>query len=193
MARTASTMLELGTAAPGFRLPDFDGRLHQLDDFAAAPALLVAFICEHCPFVRHIRAGFAQFTREYAPQGLAVVAINSNDIVAYPQDGPDAMRKESREFGYGFPYLLDATQEVARAYRAACTPDFFLFDSSRRLVYRGQFDGSRPGSDIPVTGADLRAAVDAVLAGRPAPLEQRPSLGCNIKWKAGNEPGYFAG
>jgi peroxiredoxin len=186
-------MLELGTAAPGFRLPDFDGRLHQLDEFAAAPALLVAFICEHCPFVRHIRAGFAQFTREYAPQGLAVVAINSNDIVAYPQDGPDAMRKESREFGYGFPYLLDATQEVARAYRAACTPDFFLFDSSRRLVYRGQFDGSRPGSDIPVTGADLRAAVDAVLAGRPAPLEQRPSLGCNIKWKAGNEPGYFAG
>ena len=193
MARTASTMLELGTPAPGFRLPDFDGRVHALDEFAAAPALLVVFICEHCPFVRHIRPVFAQFAREYASQGLAVVAINSNDIVAYPQDGPDAMRRESREFAYGFPYLLDATQEVARAYQAACTPDFFLFDASRRLVYRGQFDGSRPGSEVPVTGADLRAAADAVLAGRPVPPEQRPSLGCNIKWKAGNEPGYFAG
>jgi len=193
MARTASTMLELGTPAPGFRLPDCDGQLHRLDDFVDAPALLVAFICEHCPFVRHIRRAFAQFTREYAPNGLAVVAINSNDTVAYPQDGPDAMRKESREFGYGFPYLLDATQEVAKAYRAACTPDFFLFDASRRLVYRGQFDGSRPGGNQAVTGADLRAAVDAVLAGRPVPPEQRPSLGCNIKWKTGNEPGYFAG
>lgn len=191
MARTPSTMLELGTPAPAFRLPDFDGRMHALDDFSASPALLVVFMCEHCPFVRHIRGTLAAFAREYVPRGLGMVAINSNDLEAYPQDGPDAMRRESAELDYVFPYLVDATQAVARAYRAACTPDFFLFDGNRRLVYRGQFDGSRPGNGVPVTGADLRGAVDAVLAGRPVPPEQRPSVGCNIKWKAGNAPDYF--
>ena len=193
MARTPSTMLALGTAAPAFRLPDYDGHMHSLEDFAARPALLVAFICSHCPFVRHLRREFAAFAREYAPRGLAVVAINSNDIVAYPQDGPDAMRAEAAELGYGFPYLLDESQAVAKAYQAACTPDFFLFDASRRLVYRGQFDDSRPGTERPVTGADLRAAVDALLAGHPPVAEQRPSLGCNIKWRRGNEPAYAAG
>jgi len=192
MARTPSTMLALGTSAPHFDLPDFDGRRHALDDFAASRALLVAFICNHCPFVKHMRAEFATFAREYAGRGLAVVAIVSNDLDVYPQDGPDAMREEARSLGYVFPYLVDADQQTARAYRAACTPDFFLFDADRRLVYRGQFDDSRPGSDRPVTGADLRLAVDAVLAGTPVDADQRPSLGCNIKWKPGNEPDYHS-
>lgn len=190
MARTPSTMLALGTSAPHFDLPDFDGRRHALDDFAASRALLVAFICNHCPFVKHMRAQFATFAREYAGRGLAVVAIVSNDLDVYPQDGPDAMREEARSLGYVFPYLVDADQQTARAYRAACTPDFFLFGADRRLVYRGQFDDSRPGNDRPVTGADLRLAVDAVLAGTPVDADQRPSLGCNIKWKPGNEPDY---
>ena len=190
MARTPSTMLALGTRAPDFSLPDHDGKRHALQDFAAAPALLVAFICSHCPFVRHVRAEFAAFARDYRARGLAVVAINSNDLVAYPQDGPDAMRAEAAELGYEFPYLVDATQEVAKAYRAACTPDFFLFDAQRRLVYRGQFDDSRPGNGRPVTGADLRAAVDQTLAGRTPGPDQLPSLGCNIKWRPGNEPDY---
>ncbi|MDQ1345653.1 MAG: hypothetical protein QG586_1184 [Pseudomonadota bacterium] len=193
MARTPSTMLALGTPAPAFRLPDYDGRLHALEDFAAQPALLVAFICSHCPFVRHLRQEFAAFAREYALRGLAVVAINSNDILAYPQDGPEAMREEGAALGYGFPYLLDESQDVAKAYQAACTPDFFLFDASRKLVYRGQFDDSRPGTERPVTGADLRAAVDALLTGRSPVEEQRPSLGCNIKWRRGHEPAYAAG
>jgi len=191
MARTASTMLELGTRAPSFTLPDFDGVPHSLADFDASPALLVAFICSHCPFVKHIRAGFAQMAREYQGRGLAVVAINANDLVAYPQDGPDAMRAEAQALGYPFPYLVDETQAVAKAYRAACTPDFFLFDAARRLVYRGQFDDSRPGTDAPVTGADLRAAVEALLGGRAPAQAQCPSLGCNIKWKPGNEPDYY--
>jgi len=186
-------MLELGTPAPGFSLPDFDGHVHSLSDFAGAPALLVAFICSHCPFVQHLRGGFATMAREYQQRGLAVVAINSNDIEAYPQDGPDAMRAEAAELGYVFPYLLDSSQAVAKAYRAACTPDFFLFDGRRRLVYRGQFDDSRPGNGRPVTGADLRAAVDATLAGRTPAVEQQPSLGCNIKWRKGSEPDYYAG
>jgi len=193
MARTPSTMLPLGTHAPGFRLPDFDGRMHALEDFRDAPALLVAFVCNHCPFVRHLRTEFAAFAREYAPRGLAIVAINANDLEAYPQDGPDAMRQEAAELGYAFPYLIDASQSVAKAYRAACTPDFFLFDAARRLVYRGQFDDSRPGNGRPVTGADLRAAADATLAGRAATAEQFPSLGCNIKWRRGNAPDYAAG
>ena len=193
MARTPSTMLELGTPAPGFSLPDFDGRVHALADFAASPALLVAFICSHCPFVKHLRSEFAAMAREYQPRGLAVVAINSNDVEAYPQDGPDGMRAEAVQSGYAFPYLLDASQAVAKAYRAACTPDFFLFDAQRRLVYRGQFDDSRPGNGRPVTGADLRAAIDATLAGRAPAAEQQPSLGCNIKWRKGNEPDYYAG
>jgi peroxiredoxin len=186
-------MLELGTPAPDFLLPDFDGRVHGLGDFAAAPALLVAFICSHCPFVQHLRAQFSAMAREYQPRGLAVVAINSNDVDAYPQDGPDGMRAEAAQLGYVFPYLLDASQAVAKAYRAACTPDFFLFDARRQLVYRGQFDDSRPGNGRPVTGADLRAAIDATLAGRAPVAEQQPSLGCNIKWRKGNEPDYYAG
>jgi peroxiredoxin len=186
-------MLDLGTPAPDFALPDFDGRHHALGDFAVAPALLVVFTCSHCPFVRHLRGGLAAFAREYQPRGLAVIAINSNDIAAYPQDGPDAMRAEAAELGYVFPYLLDESQSVARAYRAACTPDFFLFDGNRRLAYRGQFDDSRPGNDRPVTGADLRAAAEAVLAGRAPAAQQFPSLGCNIKWRPGNAPAWYGG
>jgi peroxiredoxin len=186
-------MLELGTPAPGFSLPDFDARVHTLAEFAGAPALLVAFMCGHCPFVQHLRSEFAAMAREYRPRGLAVVAINSNDVEAYPQDGPDGMRAEAVQFGYVFPYLLDASQAVAKAYRAACTPDFFLFDAGRRLAYRGQFDDSRPGNGKPVTGSDLRAAIDATLAGRMPAAEQQPSLGCNIKWRKGNEPDYYAG
>ena len=193
MARTPSTMLELGTPAPDFVLPDYDGRRHALADFAAAPALLVVFTCNHCPFVRHVRPEFAAFAREYQARGLAVVAINSNDIENYPQDGPDAMRAEAAELGYAFPYLIDATQDVAKAYRAACTPDFFLFDARRQLVYRGQFDDSRPGNGRPVTGADLRAAVEATLAGGTPGPDQMPSLGCNIKWRKGHEPRYAGG
>ena len=193
MARTPSTMLELGTPAPGFSLPDFDDREHALAEFAGAPALLVAFICGHCPFVKHLRSEFAAMAREYQPRGLAVVAINSNDLGAYPQDGPDAMRTEAAQCGYVFPYLLDESQAVAKAYHAACTPDFFLFDGARRLAYRGQFDDSRPGNGRPVTGADLRAAVDAVLAGRAPAAEQFPSLGCNIKWRPGNAPAWHGG
>jgi peroxiredoxin len=188
MSLTPSTMLELGTEMPAFTLPDFDGKLVSSADYAAAPALLVAFICQHCPFVRHIRTELARFGAGYQARGLAIVAINSNDIAQYPQDGPDGMREEAREAGYTFPYLFDESQDVARAFRAACTPDFFLFDKDRRLVYRGQFDGSRPGSNVAVTGADLRAAVDAVLAGRPVPTPQRPSMGCSIKWAPGKAP-----
>ena len=192
MARTSSTMLPLGTPAPDFRLPDFAGRTHSLADVTYGRALLVVFICGHCPFVRHLRGEFARYAREYGAKGLAVVAINSNDLAAYPQDGPDGMRAEAAELRYDFPYLLDETQAVAHAYRAACTPDFFLFDADRRLAYRGQFDDSRPGDGQPVTGADLRAATDAVLAGRPPGASQKPSVGCNIKWKPGNAPAYVS-
>jgi peroxiredoxin len=191
MVKTASTMLPLGTPAPPFRLPDFSGRVVSIDEFRQAPALLVAFLCNHCPFVRHVRHEFARLAREYQERGVAVVGINSNDIEAYPDDSPAGMAAEAKAAGYTFPYLFDETQEVARAYRAACTPDFYLFDGGRRLVYRGQMDDSRPGSDLPVTGEDLRRALDAVLSGRPVPPEQKPSLGCNIKWKPGNAPDYF--
>jgi len=184
MAETPSTMVALGTPAPDFRLPDTDGQTVARDDFKDAAALLVMFICNHCPFVKHIRGGLAQFARDYRGRGLAIVAINSNDVVAYPADSPANMAKEKQSAGYVFPYLYDETQQVAKAYRAACTPDFFLFDGARKLVYRGQFDGSRPSNGRPVTGSDLRAAADAVLAGKPAPAEQTPSIGCNIKWKA---------
>ncbi len=191
MAKTASTMLPLGSAAPDFSLPDVDSKVHRLHDFGAAPGLVVAFICNHCPYVKHVRHALAQFTRDYQGKGIAVVAINSNDHGAYPQDGPDGMRAEIAEAGYAFPYLLDETQRVAQAYQAACTPDFFLFDAAHKLVYRGQFDASRPGNNQPVTGADLRAACDALLANRPIATEQHASLGCNIKWKPGNEPVYM--
>ena len=193
MARTESTMLPLGTPAPDFSLPDVDGRPVSLADFAGAPALVVIFLCNHCPYVRHLAAGLAQFGRDAAARGVAVVGISSNDARAYPDDGPEKMRDEAARQGYTFPYLYDATQSVARAYRAACTPDFFLFDAARRLVYRGQFDDSRPDNGRPVTGAALRGALEAVLAGQSVSAEQRPSLGCNIKWIPGQEPEYFAG
>ena len=191
MARTESTMLSLGTKAPDFSLVNVDGRTVSLTDFADAPALLVMFICNHCPFVKHIADALAQFTAEQLTKGVAVVGINSNDAAGYPADSPEQMVREAEERGYQFPYLYDETQEVAKAYRASCTPDFFLFDRDRRLVYRGQFDDSRPDSGIPVTGRDLRAAIEAVLAGKKPSENQRPSIGCNIKWAPGNEPDYF--
>lgn len=190
MALRHSRMLPLGTPAPAFRLPDTQGRTCTLEDHAAAPALLVAFLCNHCPYVKHILPGLAAFTREYGPRGLAVVAISSNDVSAFPEDAPQAMAAVARDHGFTFPYLYDESQDVALAYQAICTPDFFLFDRARRLVYRGQFDDSRPNNGVPVTGHSLRAAADAVLAGRPVPGEQRPSVGCSIKWKAGNEPDW---
>jgi peroxiredoxin len=183
MPPVASQMLPLGTAAPHFRLPDTDGTMVSLDDARGAPALLVMFICNHCPYVKHLRPALARLAREYAPRGVAVVAINANDAERYPDDSPEAMRREKEAHEYTFPYLYDATQEVARAYEAACTPDFFLFDRDFRLVYRGQFDASRPGSDVPVTGRDLRGALDAVLAGETVPADQTPSIGCSIKWR----------
>lgn len=191
MVRTPSTMLPLGTPAPDFKLMNVDGREVELADFAGKPALLVMFMCNHCPFVIHVADQLAQLGSEYMARGVAVVGINSNDTSAHPADSPERMVAEAEERGYQFPYLFDETQEVAHEYRAACTPDFFLFDQDRKLVYRGQLDDSRPGNGVPVTGKDLRAALDAVLAGAAPVSEQRASLGCNIKWKAGNEPDYF--
>jgi peroxiredoxin len=191
MAETPSTMLPLGTKAPYFRLPDPQGKLVSSDDFKDAPALLVVFMCNHCPFVKHIRSQFAELAREYQGRGVAIVGINSNDVEISPGDRPEKMAEEITAIGYTFPYLFDESQEVAKAYRAACTPDLYLFDRDRRLVYRGQFDDSRPGNGRPVTGADLRAALDAVLAGHAVPANQKPSIGCNIKWRSGNAPDYF--
>ena len=191
MVKTASTMLPLGTAAPDFSLPDVTGKMVSLADYADAPVLLVVFMCNHCPFVIHVAAGLAELAREYQGRGAAVVGINSNDVESFPDDAPAKMAEEVRRRGYTFPYLYDETQEVAKAYRAACTPDFYVFDTDHRLVYRGQMDSSRPQSGIEVTGEDLRAALDAALAGQPVSEQQRASLGCNIKWKAGNEPDYF--
>lgn len=190
MVAVNSTMLPLGTAAPDFHLPDVSGKTVSLADFKGKP-LVVMFICNHCPYVKHLRAGLAQLGRDYLPRGVAVVAVSSNDVENYPQDGPDRMKEEAKAAGYNFPYLYDATQAVAKSYRAACTPDFFLFDKDHRLAYRGQFDGSRPGNGLPVTGKDLRAALDALLAGTPVSSSQKPSIGCNIKWKSGSEPDYF--
>ena len=192
MAQTPSTMTDLGSPAPHFNLPDAEGTTRSMADFADARALVVMFICNHCPFVKHIADGLASFGKDYADRGVAVVAINSNDVAKYPDDAPDKMAEESRARGYVFPYLFDETQDVAKAYKAACTPDFFVYDAERRLAYRGQFDGARPKNGEPVTGADLRAAVDAVLAGDAPSAEQAPSIGCNIKWIPGNEPAYFA-
>ncbi len=190
MVATTSTMSPLGTRAPDFSLRDAEGETVSLSDFKDAPVLLVMFICNHCPFVKHIAPGLAELGRDYGPRGVAVVAINSNDIEKYPDDSPEKMAQEARTVGYTFPYLLDETQEVAKAYTAACTPDFFLYDADRKLVYRGEFDASRPNNEVPVTGADLRAALDAALAGEPPLAEQKASIGCNIKWKPGNEPAY---
>ena len=191
MALTPSTMLPLGTIAPGFQLPDTNGKTVSLADFKGRPALLVLFLCNHCPYVVHIRAGLAQLAREYSARGVGIVGINANDEIKYPADSPQKMKAEAKAAGYVFPYLFDATQEAAKSYRAACTPDIFLFDQDQRLVYRGQFDDSRPGNQEPVTGKDLRAALEAVLAGQPPLKIQRASIGCNIKWKPGNEPDYY--
>ncbi len=193
MVRTPSTMLPLGTSAPDFSLVNVDGQVVSLSDFADAPALLVIFMCNHCPYVIHVADQLALLTHEYMTRGVAVVGISSNDVANYPADSPEQMVAEAEARGYAFPYLYDETQEVAQSYHAACTPDFFQFDGSQKLVYRGQMDGSRPESGIPVTGEDLRAALDAVLAGGKPSEQQTPSLGCNIKWKAGNEPDYFGG
>lgn len=191
MVQTPSNMLPLGTEAPDFALPDFDGNIVKRSDFDGKPALLVMFICNHCPFVKHVQEELTRLARDYQEKGAAVVAINANDIANHPDDAPDKMALEAEKGGYTFPYLFDADQDTAKAYGAACTPDFFLFDGEKKLVYRGQLDDSRPGNDKPVNGADLRAALDAVLAGKLVPEEQKPSVGCNIKWKPGNEPDYF--
>ena len=190
MSLTPSTMLPLGTPAPDFTLPDTNGTPVSLADFPQ-PALLVIFMCNHCPYVVHLREGMARLARDYAPRGVGILGINANDVQNYPADSPGRMQAELKSAGYIFPYLYDEMQAVAKAFRAACTPDFFLFDAGRKLVYRGQFDDSRPGNGQPVTGRDLRAALDALLASQPVPAIQKPSLGCNIKWKTGNEPDYY--
>ena len=191
MAAVTSIMLPLGTEAPAFQLPDTQGKTISISDFRDAPALLVVFMCNHCPYVKHIRESLVELVKEYQAKGVAVVAINANDVDAYPDDSPELMARDAETYGYTFPYLYDQTQQVARAYKAACTPDFFLFDRDRRLVYRGQIDSSRPGNDKPLSGEDLRAALEAVLAGGQISAQQKPSMGCNIKWKPGNEPDYF--
>lgn len=192
MAATASTMLELGTQAPDFVLPDVvTGRALSLGSFQNKRALLVMFICHHCPFVKHVKLELARLADDYAAKDIGIVGISSNDPAVSADDSPDGLKQMVSEWGLHFPVLYDESQEVAKKYAAACTPDFFLFDAGRRLVYRGQLDDSRPSNGKPVTGADLRAAMDAVLAGRAVSGEQRPSLGCNIKWRAGNEPAYY--
>ena len=184
-----STMLELGTIAPDFSLPDaVSGHTISLSSLTGGKGLLVMFICPHCPYVKHVQKTLSSLLHEFAAEPLSVIAIQSNDVKQYPEDGPEGMRSQAAEAAFAFPYLYDESQEIAKAYRAACTPDFFLFDEGRRLVYRGQMDSSRPKNDTPVTGSDLRAAIDEVLVGRAVNPEQRPSIGCNIKWKPGNEP-----
>lgn len=191
MAAMASTMLPLGTRAPDFSLPNVaDGKTVRLQDFEGKPALLVMFICNHCPYVKHVRPELTRIAADTMPRGLAIVAINSNDVRAYPDDSPENMKKLAKAEGWKFPFLYDETQEVAKVYRAGCTPDFYVFDRDRRLAYRGQLDDSRPGNRVPLTGRDLRAAIDAVLAGKPVAGEQKPAVGCSIKWKRGNEPDY---
>ncbi len=185
-------MLPLGTQAPDFELPDATGKRVSLSDFKGASALVVAFLCNHCPYVKHLREALAQLARDYQARGVAFVGISSNDAVRYPADGPEEMAREAKAAGYVFPYVHDETQAVAKAYRAACTPDFYVFDQATRLIYRGQFDESRPGGNQRPTGRDLRAALDAVLQGKQVPVDQKPSIGCNIKWKPGNEPEWFA-
>jgi peroxiredoxin len=191
MARTESTMLPLGSIAPDFDLPDVvTGESTSLSKFKGAKALLVMFICEHCPFVKHVQDELARLGHDYIPQGLGIIAISANDVANYPQDSPAHLKAMAHRLNLNYPILYDETQAVAQSYQAACTPDFFLFDLDRRLVYRGQLDDSRPGNDKPVTGADLRAAIDAALVGKPISPDQKPSIGCNIKWKPGNAPAY---
>jgi peroxiredoxin len=191
MVLTPSTMLPLGTKAPDFSLPNVDGQSVSLRDFAGAKALLVVFMCNHCPYVIHVAPELAKLAAEYQAKGMAVVGINANDAATHPADSPEQMVHEVDQRGYTFPYLYDETQEVAKAYHAACTPDFYVFDKDQKLVYRGQMDSSRPNSGVPLSGKDLRGALNAVLAGKPVPSDQKPSIGCNIKWKAGGEPDYF--
>lgn len=191
MALTPSTMLSLGTTAPDFALLDVvSDQTLSLQDVMGEKGLLAMFICRHCPFVKHIQDQLAQLGRDYQPQGLNLVAISANNVATHPEDAPDKLREMATQVGFTFPFLYDETQAIAKAYQAACTPDFFLFDGDQKLVYRGQLDDSRPGSQIPVTGQDLRAAMDLVIAGQALPPEQKPSIGCNIKWKPGNEPNY---
>lgn len=192
MALTYSQMLPLGTPAPDFSLPDTNGKTISLRDFQGASALWVMFICNHCPYVQHVRPTIARLAREYQQKGVAVVAVNSNDAEKYPADSPAMMAQEVKAAGYTFPYLYDQSQELAKKFRAACTPEFYLFDRERRLYYRGRLDGSSPKNNVPTTGEDLRAVLDSLLAGKPAPADQNPSMGCNIKWRPGNEPDYFA-
>jgi peroxiredoxin len=189
MAAVESQMLELGTEAPPFSLPDPDGTVHSLREVAAA--YVVMFICNHCPFVKHVREELARIGRDYSDRDVAIYAINSNDVTTHPGDSPEKMKEEAAEWGYVFPYLYDESQDVAKAYRAACTPDFYVFDADRKLVYRGQLDDSRPSSNVPVDGRDLRAALEAVLSGKPVADTQKASIGCNIKWRPGNAPDYF--
>lgn len=192
MVRTASTMLSLGVEAPEFSLPDFDSRMWSRDQISGPAGMLVIFMCNHCPYVKHVASELVSIHQQYAPLGIGFVGISSNDVDNYPEDGPDKMRQEAAEQGYAFPYLYDESQQVAKSYRAACTPDFFLFDDQKRLVYRGQMDDSRPKTGDSATGRDLRMALDALLTGDPMPAVQKPSIGCNIKWKPGSEPDYFA-
>jgi peroxiredoxin len=192
MVKTPSTMLALGTQAPAFSLPDvISGESISLDNFSTNKALLVMFLCRHCPYVKHVESELSAIGRDYGDKDVGIVAISSNDVETYPEDAPEGLREQAESLGFNFPYLFDEGQEVAKAYTAACTPDFFLFDASRALVYRGQLDASRPGNDLPVTGKDLRDAIDAVLADLPVSGVQIPSIGCNIKWKEGNAPAYF--
>ena len=192
MVMVESTMLPLGTQAPDFSLPDVvSGEIITLDQFADAPALLVMFICAHCPFVKHVQAELAAIGRDYDPRGVAIVAISANSLQTHPQDGPEHLKAQAQTCGFSFPYCLDESQDTAKRYTAACTPDFFLFDRHQQLAYRGQLDDSRPSNGVPVTGKDLRAALDTVLANQPVPPDQKPSVGCNIKWTPGNEPAYF--
>ena len=188
MVEVTSTMLPLGTEMPPFELPDFDGRIVSSSDYEGAAATLVMFICNHCPYVRYVRPALVWLAGEYRDRGVAMIAINSNDVATYPQDGPDGMRDEAKQAGYPFPYLFDESQQVAKSYRAACTPDFYVFDADRRLAYRGQLDDTRPGSGREPNGQDLRRALDDVLAGRPVTVQQYASAGCSIKWRPGNEP-----
>ena len=191
MVLTPSTMPELDISAPDFSLPAVDGRTVNRSEFAGKP-LLVMFICNHCPYVKHLRDHLADTCKDYQEKGMAIVGISSNDVTTHPDDSPEKMAEEAKEAGYSFPYLFDEAREVAKAYKAACTPDFFLYNRNHKLVYRGQYDDSRPDSGIPLTGTDLRAAMDAVLAGQAVASEQKPSIGCNIKWKSGNEPAYLS-
>jgi peroxiredoxin len=192
MARTASTMLPLGTKAPDFQLPDVvSGKTISLETFAGRQALLVMFICRHCPFVKHMQAELARIGKDYGNSGIGIVAISTNDAAKYPDDAPDKLKEMAQQLGFTFPFCYDESQETAKAYTAACTPDFFLFDTNQKLVYRGQLDDSRPGNEQPITGKDLRAALEAVITSQTVNPDQKPSIGCNIKWKPGNEPAYY--